>query len=118
VLWQVEVALVSSKPTPQACREAGTTEQTYYGFNVRLRYAVFFDIAEVRDKLEPWRQDYNQAATQRHKATIRLRHSRTGGALRPGPHKNGPNKLAEGHSRSHSLPVSNTSCSKCRTSLR
>ena len=48
MLWQVEVALGSSKPTPQACREAGTTEQTYYGFNVRLRYAVFFDIAGLR----------------------------------------------------------------------
>jgi hypothetical protein len=29
VLRQVEVAIGSGKPTPQACREAGITEQTY-----------------------------------------------------------------------------------------
>ena len=30
VLRQVEVALANGKPTPQACLEAGITEQTYY----------------------------------------------------------------------------------------
>jgi putative transposase len=30
VLRQVEVAVGSGKQTPQACREAGITEQTYY----------------------------------------------------------------------------------------
>ena len=30
VLRQVEVAAANGKPTPQACREAGITEQTYY----------------------------------------------------------------------------------------
>jgi putative transposase len=30
VLRQVEVVVGSGKPTPQACREAGITEQTYY----------------------------------------------------------------------------------------
>jgi len=30
VLRQVEVAVANGMSTPQACREAGTTEQTYY----------------------------------------------------------------------------------------
>ena len=30
VLRQVEVALAKGKPTPQACREAEISEQTYY----------------------------------------------------------------------------------------
>ena len=30
VLRQVEVALANGKPTPQACREAEISEQTYY----------------------------------------------------------------------------------------
>jgi transposase-like protein len=30
VLRQVEVALANGKATPQACREAGIAEQTYY----------------------------------------------------------------------------------------
>ncbi len=30
VLRQVEVAIANGKATPQACREAGITEQTYY----------------------------------------------------------------------------------------
>jgi len=30
VLRQIEVSIGSGKPTPQACREAGMTEQTYY----------------------------------------------------------------------------------------
>jgi putative transposase len=30
VLRQVEVAVGGGKPTPQACRESGITEQTYY----------------------------------------------------------------------------------------
>jgi putative transposase len=30
VLRQVEVSIGNGKPTPQACRESGITEQTYY----------------------------------------------------------------------------------------
>ena len=30
ILRQIEVAIASNKPTPQACREAEITEQTYY----------------------------------------------------------------------------------------
>ena len=30
VLRQVEVSIATGKSTPQACREAGITEQTYY----------------------------------------------------------------------------------------
>jgi len=30
VLRQVEVGIANGKTTPQACREAGITEQTYY----------------------------------------------------------------------------------------
>ena len=30
VLRQVEVAVANGKPTPQACKEAGIAEQTYY----------------------------------------------------------------------------------------
>ena len=30
ILRQIEVAVASSKPIPQACKEAGITEQTYY----------------------------------------------------------------------------------------
>ena len=30
VLRQVEVAVANGKPTPQACKEAGIVEQTYY----------------------------------------------------------------------------------------
>lgn len=37
VLRQVEVALANSKPTPQACREAGITEQTYYRWRKEYR---------------------------------------------------------------------------------
>jgi len=30
LLRQIEVAIANHKPTPQACREAGITEQSYY----------------------------------------------------------------------------------------
>ena len=30
ILRQIEVAIANHKPTPQACREAGITEQSYY----------------------------------------------------------------------------------------
>jgi transposase-like protein len=30
LLRQVEVAMANGKPTPQACKEAGIVEQTYY----------------------------------------------------------------------------------------
>jgi len=30
LLRQIEVAIANHKPTPQACREAGVTEQSYY----------------------------------------------------------------------------------------
>ncbi len=30
ILRQIEVAVANHRPTPQACREAGITEQTYY----------------------------------------------------------------------------------------
>jgi putative transposase len=30
ILRQIEVAIANNKPTPQACREAEITEQTYY----------------------------------------------------------------------------------------
>ena len=30
ILRQIEVAVANQKPIPQACREAGITEQTYY----------------------------------------------------------------------------------------
>jgi putative transposase len=30
VLRQVEVSMANGKATPQACRESGITEQTYY----------------------------------------------------------------------------------------
>lgn len=30
LLRQVEVAVANGKPTPQACKEAGIVEQTYY----------------------------------------------------------------------------------------
>jgi putative transposase len=39
VLRQVEVAVGSGKPTPQVCREAGITAQTYYRWRNELRFA-------------------------------------------------------------------------------
>ena len=30
ILRQIEVAVATNKPLPQACKEAGITEQTYY----------------------------------------------------------------------------------------
>jgi transposase-like protein len=30
ILRQIEIAIGNGKPNPQACREAGITEQTYY----------------------------------------------------------------------------------------
>jgi len=30
ILRQIEAAIANHKPTPQACREAGITEQSYY----------------------------------------------------------------------------------------
>ena len=41
-----------------------------------MNVEVFFTLADVRDKLERWRQDYNQVRPHSAWPTILLRHSR------------------------------------------
>jgi putative transposase len=67
-------------------RQGKPVENSYIqSFNGRLRdeclnVEVFFTLADVRDKLERWRQDYNQVRPHTaHWLTTRLRHSPHGG---------------------------------------
>jgi transposase InsO family protein len=74
-------------------------------FNGRLRdeclnVEVFFTLADVRDKLERWRQDYNQvrphsALADHSPETFAARWAETA-ALRPEPNPEGPGKPATG----------------------
>jgi putative transposase len=57
VLRQVEVVVGSGKPTPQACREAGITEQTYYRWRkecggLKLEQAKRLKELEKRKRVE------------------------------------------------------------------
>ena len=67
-----------------------------------LNVEVFFTLADVRDKLERWRQNYNQvrphsALTDHSPETFAARWAKTA-ALRPEPNGDGRGKPAAGDS--------------------
>ena len=72
-------------------RPGKPVENSYIeSFNGRLRdeclnVEVFFTLADVRDKLECWRQDYNQVGHIAPWPIILLRHSRHDGQRRGAP---------------------------------
>ena len=63
---------------------------------------VFFTLADVRDKLERWRQDYNQvrphSALADHPPEVFAASWAEAAAPRPEPNPDGPRKPATGNS--------------------
>ena len=99
-------AVLISRAALDFIRPGKPVENGYIeSFNGRLRdeclnVEVFFTLADVRDKLERWRQDYNQvwphsALADHPPETFAARWAETA-ALRPEPNPDGPGKPATG----------------------